>query len=94
MHHKNSAVETLRLEIDTLEIQLAHLKSKLVEAESSIPSLLPNPSEAVSCNADTPPIPTATSEQTYNWGWPLDPEEYKRYGRQMIMPEIGLEGWI
>jgi adenylyltransferase/sulfurtransferase len=24
--------------------------------------------------------------------WPLDKHEYKRYGRQLIMPEIGLQG--
>lgn len=24
--------------------------------------------------------------------WPLEPTEYKRYGRQLIMPEIGLQG--
>lgn len=24
--------------------------------------------------------------------WPLEPNEYKRYGRQLIMPEIGLHG--
>ena len=28
------------------------------------------------------------------WAWPLDAEEYQRYGRQMIMPEIGLQGLI
>lgn len=26
--------------------------------------------------------------------WPLDSEEYARYGRQMIMPEIGLGGLL
>jgi adenylyltransferase/sulfurtransferase len=26
--------------------------------------------------------------------WPLDRTEYKRYGRQLIMPEIGLQGTI
>ena len=26
--------------------------------------------------------------------WPLEPNEYKRYGRQLIMPEIGLQGTI
>ena len=26
--------------------------------------------------------------------WPLDRREYKRYGRQLIMPEIGLQGTI
>lgn len=30
--------------------------------------------------------PSASSE------WPLDPDEYLRYGRQMIMPEWGLSG--
>lgn len=24
--------------------------------------------------------------------WPLEPAEYQRYGRQLIMPEIGLQG--
>ena len=30
------------------------------------------------------------------WGksWELAPEEYKRYGRQLIMPEIGLRGGL
>jgi adenylyltransferase/sulfurtransferase len=26
--------------------------------------------------------------------WPLDRSEYKRYGRQLIMPEIGLQGKV
>lgn len=28
------------------------------------------------------------------WAWPLAQEEYKRYGRQMIMPEVGLDGQL
>lgn len=27
-----------------------------------------------------------------NTQWPLESSEYKRYGRQLIMPEIGLQG--
>lgn len=26
------------------------------------------------------------------WTWPLDSEDYQRYGRQMIMRDIGLQG--
>lgn len=26
------------------------------------------------------------------WNWPMKREEYKRYGRQLIMPEIGIRG--
>ena len=29
---------------------------------------------------------------TPNWNWPMKREEYKRYGRQLIMPEIGIRG--
>lgn len=95
MSHQSSAVGNLRFEIDTLEARLSHLRTKLAEAESSAtPNLLPNSSEPGSCNADTAPDPQPASKQIGEWEWPLDAEEYKRYGRQMIMPEIGLEGWI
>lgn len=37
--------------------------------------------------------PPAASDNTADTGkWPLEPNEYKRYGRQLIMPEIGLQG--
>jgi adenylyltransferase/sulfurtransferase len=26
------------------------------------------------------------------WKWPLQAEEYDRYGRQLILPSIGVEG--
>ena len=28
------------------------------------------------------------------WPWPLEREAYQRYGRQLIMPEIGLQGML
>lgn len=31
-------------------------------------------------------------EDRFGRSWELRPEEYKRYGRQLIMPEIGLRG--
>lgn len=90
MRHQNSAAGTLRLEIENLEAQLAHLRTKLAEAESSVTA----ESEAVSCNAEAVPDSPDATKQGGSWGWPLDKDEYTRYGRQMIMPEIGLEGWI
>ena len=42
------------------------------------------------------PHTTSTAEQTTTpaakRAWPLDKAEYKRYGRQLIMPEVGLQG--
>ena len=37
--------------------------------------------------------PPVASNDTADAGrWPLEANEYKRYGRQLIMPEIGLQG--
>ncbi|MCJ1423459.1 Urmylation protein [Sticta canariensis] len=96
MDPRNSAVENLRFEIDILEAQVAHLRTKLVELESSDTSkFLPHPNEAALCNyADATLDPPIASNQTIGWGWPLDVEDYKRYGRQMIVREIGLEGQL
>ncbi|KAF3041711.1 Urmylation protein [Didymella heteroderae] len=38
---------------------------------------------------------SAVSDSTNDHGrWPLEANEYKRYGRQLIMPEIGLRGQL
>lgn len=77
----------LHFQIQGLEDKLKGLKRQLAEADVDQP--VNNPSTAV---AEHPPErPTALKEED-DWSWPLDAEEYKRYGRQMIMPEIGLEG--
>lgn len=34
----------------------------------------------------------SSSRRTAVEGLPLEPEEYERYGRQMIMPDFGLPG--
>jgi adenylyltransferase/sulfurtransferase len=36
--------------------------------------------------------PVANNKAVEERRWPLEPNEYKRYGRQLIMPEIGLHG--
>ena len=37
---------------------------------------------------------TLSTPQVRPKRWPLDDEEYKRYGRQLIMPETGLHGQL
>lgn len=47
-------------------------------------------SEVFAILDQNPPI---TNNDTNDAGrWPLEANEYKRYGRQLIMPEIGLQG--
>lgn len=96
MLHKNKlTVEKLRSQIVQLEKQLASLKMDLAKAESSQLSEFPaNRIVTTPCNSDLAPYQSAASKSSSDWTWPLDIDEYKRYGRQMIMPEIGLKGWM
>ena len=70
-------VDVLRCQIADLESQLDDLKRRLAAAGDGAAALT-RPSEPAQSSSD--------------WKWPLEAEEYKRYGRQMIMPEVGLQG--
>ncbi|KAA6409112.1 MAG: molybdenum cofactor biosynthetic [Lasallia pustulata] len=72
-------LEHLRRKIAHLESQLGDLKRQLSAAENVANVVSPT-------NEPTP--------SSGVWKWPLEAEEYKRYGRQMIMPEIGLQGQL
>lgn len=89
MSYPQTALETLRSQIILLENQLADLKVKLVEAESSAPTI---PHLGGFSRPDSREKEIAISKLDERGRWPLDTDEYKRYGRQLIMPEIGLKG--
>jgi adenylyltransferase/sulfurtransferase len=72
---------SLRAEIFATEAHLVRLKSELVSAE------------AVANSEST--TPAANRDKGQNGAeprWPLLPEEYGRYGRQMIVSQVGLPG--
>lgn len=94
MARNDEEIQILRKEILHHERELALLKSRLSKAESLG---LPEDDAAVpnGCTVTPPDGAALASDQsgiTRTWSWPLSREEYKRYGRQMITPEIGLEG--
>ena len=70
-------IETLRSQIAQLESQLGDLKRRLSAVVNTVNALSK---------------PSQLTEVAKGWKWPLEAEEYKRYGRQMIMPEVGLQG--
>lgn len=74
----DAKVESLQNEISQCESRLAALKQELAETEARQNQRL-NGQKTV---APAPPR------------WPLSLDEYERYGRQMILPEIGLEGTL
>lgn len=76
-------IEGLRSQIHAVEQRLADLKSQLASAEESFATSSTNHGEDIRRETSTP------EEQGQ---WPLSQDEYRRYGRQMIVPELGLQG--
>lgn len=76
---------SLRAQITATEAQLAGLKRDLANAEQA-------------AQAETATTAEIQPEDRNGDGrrWPLLQEEYKRYGRQMIVSQVGLKGklWV
>lgn len=75
-------ITRLEQEITILQQKLQALKKKLDRARSEVSG----PAPVTAKTADGPVTNDPLSQ------WPLHGNEYQRYGRQMIMPEIGLQG--
>lgn len=71
---------SLRTQIAAAEAQLAGLKRDLANAEKTAAAT----SETTGKKND--------GQKGTKSRWPLLQEEYRRYGRQIIVPQIGLEG--
>lgn len=73
---------SLRAQISATEAHLAGLKRDLADAEKVAQSTRPTNDEQDERRKGT------------EYRWPLLQEEYRRYGRQMIVSQIGLEGQL
>ncbi|KAI9796298.1 MAG: Urmylation protein [Piccolia ochrophora] len=88
-------VQQLRNAVAGTEVELARLRIQLAEAEQACPidavqRRVP-PTTLSQREQPAPPSSTAADGASRH---PLSLEEYKRYGRQMIMPEVGLQGQL
>ncbi|KAI8632525.1 adenylyltransferase [Xylariaceae sp. FL1651] len=72
-------IEQLREQISRTEEELRQLKAQLAELEE----------EKRSQDAQGHPTPTLSG-----WKWPLKEEDYARYGRQLILPSLGIKGQL
>ncbi|KAL8730993.1 MAG: hypothetical protein Q9181_004458 [Wetmoreana brouardii] len=96
------AVESLRFQIVQTEAVLKNLKFQLAEVEKEQQQhSQPNASRDLSHaqpQTPTPPIPVSQpnglSQTNGTSKWPLEAENYKRYGRQLILPQVGLQGQL
>jgi adenylyltransferase/sulfurtransferase len=82
MENLEDTCASLRAQIAATEAQLEGLKRDLANAETAAKS-----------EADPTGKPLDGQNDT-GTRWPLLQEEYKRYGRQMIVPQIGLRGQL
>lgn len=75
------SVEALKKQITDTEKELKILKEQLANIEARDDTV--QKAEYV-CDSSVGPVTQGK--------WPLSAEEYKRYGRQMIVPSIGIKG--
>ncbi|KAI0470299.1 adenylyltransferase [Xylaria cf. heliscus] len=80
-------IEQLKAQISKTEEELQQLKNQLAELEASPLTPAPAPSETQAQGRQ----PTVPSQE---WKWPLKEEEYVRYGRQLILPSVGIQGQL
>lgn len=82
MESANASAEALRKQILETEAQLQRLKDQLAQVEA----------ESVVQAGGVDETSISGSLVTEDRKWPLSAEDYKRYGRQMIVPSIGIQG--
>lgn len=78
---------SLRAEIAATETQLAGLKRDLEDAEQAA-------SKTRAQDLDNIRVLEGEHGLKEKRKWPLLDEEYRRYGRQMIVPQLGLQGSV
>ena len=82
--------------MDSVTQKAADLRQQIIIAEKELKLLKEQLAIAEQQEAFVTPditLPQLSSEsQSDVTKWPLSSEEYKRYGRQLIVPDIGIQG--
>lgn len=79
-----TSASELRKLISIHEAILAHMKEELARMEAKEEA----ERKSQGHNDDGQSANMATGE----WRWPLSAEEYHRYGRQLVLPHVGIQG--
>lgn len=80
MDAATQSADALRRQITVTEEELRRLKEQLAAVEAQ------EVGDLRGLSLQDGPSPVTQGR------WPLSSEEYKRYGRQMIVPNIGIQG--
>ena len=81
-------IDGLKRQIQDKEAELERLRSRLHAAEGLTAA------EGLGQEQKPEPPPSTRDDQPKNteWKWPLLTDEYERYGRQLLIPEVGVKG--
>ncbi|KAJ8069747.1 hypothetical protein OCU04_000171 [Sclerotinia nivalis] len=91
MDSAEEKAKSLRCQIADTEAELSRLKLQLLsleEKDTDAKNLEAKSTNASSASEKDGPVTHDESK------WPMSLEEYKRYGRQMIVPDIGIKGQL
>ncbi|KAJ4394493.1 hypothetical protein N0V93_003711 [Gnomoniopsis smithogilvyi] len=102
MEPASNSAEQLRKRIAEAEDELKALKEQLAqvvqtaaegkeEGKAELSPPLPERQSPERRKTGAPVKPVEQSEAAV-WKWPLGEEEYERYGRQLILPQVGING--
>lgn len=79
--------------ISKTELHLARLKEELAKIETAEEEDIKREKNQQHVNeADAAAATTTTEVLSGEWRWPLSAQEYDRYGRQLILPNVGIHG--
>lgn len=77
-------MDTAGTSAQKLRVQIAHAEDKLKSLREQLAQAeTQEQKESVKINANGSA-----------WKWPLGADEYDRYGRQLILPSVGIQGQI
>lgn len=79
-----SVVDKTTQRADELRSQITRVEAELAKLKEQLAKLGAGPGEGPATKPDsTPPS---------DWKWPLSQAEYDRYGRQLLIPSVGVQG--
>lgn len=104
MEPASKSAEQLRKRIAETEEELKALREQLAQVEVAEDGKDNDTAANESSSATRPerqaperrktgaPVKTVDQSEAAVWKWPLRQEEYERYGRQLILPQVGIHG--
>ena len=96
LHSDDGTISNLHHDIRSLESSLASLRSQTLQMELKLRELKEELLKAENTSTIQTPHQPHRSDDFSDRGdsRPLSPRQYQRYGRQMIVPGVGLGGWL